>query len=351
MGEDFADFSKILLQWYGIHKRDLPWRGVKNPYYVWLSEVILQQTRISQGLPYYLNFIKNFPTIQALAEASEEKIFKVWQGLGYYSRAKNLHLAAKYITDELQGVFPMTYDKLLLLKGVGDYTASAIASICFNEPKATVDGNVYRVLSRIFDIELPINSSEGIKYFKQLATCLLDKKRAGEYNQAIMDFGAIQCKPQSPNCSQCVMNGKCLAYKLQKVNQLPVKLPKTKITYRYFHYCILIDTQGQTSLEKRKEKDIWQGLYEFPLIELKENTIEDSLLIKRIKEKYPKAVQVEKYITTFVHKLTHQYIHAFFWKVTLEEKLTEGIPFSSIYEYPMPILIIKFLKTLDIFER
>ena len=340
-----TEFSELLLSWYASHKRELPWRGIKNPYYVWLSEVILQQTRIVQGLPYYLSFVENFPTIKDLAEAPEEKVLKLWQGLGYYSRAKNLHLAAKYILDELGGNFPTTYQEIIKLKGVGDYTASTIASICFDEPKASVDGNVYRVLSRIFGIEIPINTTQGVKYFKELALALLDKKRAGEYNQALMDFGAIQCKPQAPNCQECIMNTKCLAYTENKVTILPIKLPKIKIKQRYFHYCILIDSDNQTIINKRTEKDIWQGLYEFPLLEFKK-AIDDKQVMEIICDRYPNVIKLEKHIKTSVHKLTHQHIYATFWIIYIDEKINNSLPISEVEKYPLPILIAKFLKNI-----
>ena len=200
------DFSKVLINWYLKNNRELPWRKTKNPYHIWLSEIMLQQTRVAQGLPYYLKFTEAFPTVFDLANADESYVLKLWQGLGYYSRARNLHFTAKYIAEELNGVFPNTYKGLLKLKGVGDYTASAIASICYSEPTAVVDGNVYRVLSRYYGIDTPINSTKGIKDFKELAQQILDKENIGAYNQAIMDFGAIQCKPKSPNCGECPLS-------------------------------------------------------------------------------------------------------------------------------------------------
>lgn len=338
----FADFSQILCRWYTAHKRDLPWRGEPNPYYVWLSEIILQQTRVSQGLPYYLNFVEQFPTVADLANAPEEQVLKVWQGLGYYSRARNLQQAAQYIMRELGGVFPTTYEGLLALKGVGDYTASAVASICYNEAKAVVDGNVYRVLSRIFDIETPINTTEGVKYFRELAYQLLDKERAGEYNQAIMEFGALQCKPQSPDCMSCVMQAKCLAYHRGKVEQLPVKLPKVKIRQRYFHYCVLSDKRGYTQVQRRGEGDIWHGLYEFPLVET-QTALSQEEVWALLKEKYPQAATIAYPKQTYMHKLTHQHLHVSFWHITLAENLTEGIPFVDLKQYPMPVVIQKYI--------
>ena len=296
----FADFSQILCRWYTAHKRDLPWRGEPNPYYVWLSEIILQQTRVSQGLPYYLNFVEQFPTVADLANAPEEQVLKVWQGLGYYSRARNLQQAAQYIMRELGGVFPTTYEGLLALKGVGDYTASAVASICYNEAKAVVDGNVYRVLSRIFDIETPINTTEGVKYFRELA------------------------------------------YHRGKVEQLPVKLPKVKIRQRYFHYCVLSDTRGYTQVQRRGEGDIWHGLYEFPLVET-QTALSQEQVWALLKEKYPQAATIAYPKQTYMHKLTHQHLHVSFWHITLAENLTEGIPFVDLKQYPMPVVIQKYI--------
>ena len=221
------------MNWYATAQRDLPWRGTTDPYKVWLSEIILQQTRVIQGLPYYQRFISNYPTITDLAKAPEEEVLKLWQGLGYYSRAKNLHHTAQYIATELGGIFPKTYKELVKLKGIGDYTASAIASFCYNEPCPVVDGNVYRVLSRVFGIATPINSTQGAKEFKALAHECLDKANAGVYNQAIMEFGALQCTPQSPNCANCVLRDHCWAFHHNKVNELPVKLKKITIKKIY----------------------------------------------------------------------------------------------------------------------
>ena len=218
-------FSNQLIYWYLQNDRDLPWRKTKNPYFIWLSEIMLQQTRVHQGLSYYITFTKEFPTVFDLAKASESKVLKLWQGLGYYSRARNLHHSAKYIAKDLDGKFPSTYEEIKKLKGVGDYTASAISSICFNESQAVVDGNVYRVLSRYFGIKTPINSSAGIKEFKELAQTLIDPKQPGSYNQAIMDFGALHCKPQNPLCETCPLNDSCIALAKKTIKQLPVKEP------------------------------------------------------------------------------------------------------------------------------
>lgn len=340
------DFREVVNFWYTHNKRDLPWRSTKNPYCIWLSEIILQQTRIDQGLPYYVRFLEAFPTVFDLANASEQQVLKLWQGLGYYSRARNLHHTAKVIAFENDGIFPGTYSELKKLKGVGDYTASAIASICYGEAVAVVDGNVYRVLSRYFGADTPINSTVGIRYFKELATRVLDLVNPGDYNQAIMEFGAIQCKPKAQLCSSCGLQRDCTAFQLQKVEELPVKLNKIKIRKRYFNYIVLLD-QGRTILEERTNKDIWQHLYQFPLIESKENLNQEELTKK---EDFLNLISGKSYdIRLFnpkveVHKLSHQHIYAQFWIVDLEEPLRDGIQRKNILEYPFPVLIANFVK-------
>lgn len=260
-------FSKILTHWYSNNKRDFPWRQTKDPFRIWLSEIILQQTQVKQGLPYYEAFVSTYSTVFELANANESDVLKLWQGLGYYSRARNLHATAKYIANECDGIFPNNYKDLLKLKGIGDYTASAISSICFNEVSAVVDGNVYRVLSRYFGIETPINSAKGIKEFKQLAQELIDKNKPAEFNQAIMEFGAIQCKPSNPDCSVCPFNSSCVALQKNMIGLLPIKLKANKVKKRYFNFLVFVSTNRKTILEKREGKGIWQNLYQFPLIE------------------------------------------------------------------------------------
>lgn len=235
-------FSGTLLDWYAENKRDLPWRNTTDPYLIWISEIILQQTRVAQGYEYFLRFIKRFPDVVSLAAASEDEVMKYWQGLGYYSRARNLHAAAK----SMKGTFPKTYAEVRALKGVGDYTAAAICSFAYDMPYAAVDGNVYRVLSRYFGIDVPIDSTEGKKTFTALAGEVFDKSRPADYNQAIMDFGAVQCTPQSPNCLFCPLSGSCRALSEGKVQQLPVKQHRTKTTSRYFNY---IFTHGRAYLD------------------------------------------------------------------------------------------------------
>jgi len=344
------NFTKILKHWYSNHKRDLPWRKTQNPYYIWLSEIILQQTQIKQGLPYYNDFVANFPTIFDLAKAEESEVLKLWQGLGYYSRARNLHFSAKYIVTELNGEFPKTYKELLKLKGVGDYTASAIASICYNEPTAVVDGNVYRVLSRYFGIDTPINSTLGIKEFKKLAQSLLPNDTIGDYNQAIMEFGAIQCKPNNPNCEICPLKKKCVALQLNKVKELPLKVNKIKITKKHFNFLVFISEDNKTILEQRVEKSIWQNLYQFPLIETNE-----SLLLKKFKtnENVVSYINGAKYSfslynkTEIIHKLSHQHLFTKFWILKVKELPKKGIEISEIKSFPVPVLISRFIDAFE----
>ena len=260
-------FSKVLIRWYLENKRDLPWRKTDNPYLIWLSEIMLQQTRVAQGTPYFLSFTTNFPTVFDLANANEEQILKLWQGLGYYSRARNLHKTAQFVAKELSGKFPDNYNDLLKLKGVGEYTAAAIASFSFNEVVPVVDGNVFRVLSRYFDVETDIASASAKKEFAALAFELIPKDNPALFNQAIMEFGALQCVPKSPNCSVCIFNSSCAALQKKKVDKLPVKSKKLKVRNRFFNYLVASDENENTIIQKRTAKGIWHNLYEFPLIE------------------------------------------------------------------------------------
>lgn len=339
-------FSKELITWYLENKRDLPWRKTKNPYFVWLSEIMLQQTRVTQGLPYYLKFTEEFPTVFDLANASESKVLKLWQGLGYYSRARNLHFTAKYIANELKGEFPKTFEDIKKLKGIGDYTASAIASVCFDEPKAVVDGNVYRVLSRYFGIDTPINSTKGIQEFKELAQSLIDDNQAGIYNQAIMDFGAIQCKPKNPLCMFCPFADSCVALQKNLIETLPVKEKKLKIKKRYFNYVVLKTKDNQTILNERKGKDIWQGLYEFLNIESdKLLSVNELTQLDEFNELFPQKVNISLFNKKeIVHKLSHQHLYTQFWIVETESHKKATISWNEIQKYPVPILIANFLE-------
>jgi len=342
-------FSNQLIYWYLQNNRDLPWRKTKNPYFIWLSEIMLQQTRVNQGLAYYLTFTAEFPTVFDLANASESKVLKLWQGLGYYSRARNLHFSAKYIANELNGVFPSTYNDIKTLKGVGDYTASAIASICFNEDAAVVDGNVYRVLARYFGIDTAINSSKGIKEFKELAQTLIDKTQPGAHNQAIMDFGALHCKPQNPLCETCPLNESCVALQKQLIKELPVKEKKIKIKKRYFNYLVFVSDANETTLSERKGKGIWQGLYQFPLVESSESINLETLIQL---EDFNELTAVKNEITLFnekeiVHKLSHQHITTKFWIVKGNALNLESINWEEVDKLPVPVLIANFLKQFN----
>lgn len=340
------NFTQTLTSWYSINKREMPWRTTKDPYKIWLSEVILQQTQIKQGLPYYTLFLESFPTVFDLASASEEKVLKHWQGLGYYSRARNLHKTAQYIAEDLNGEFPENYKDLMQLKGVGDYTASAIASICFDEATAVVDGNVYRVLSRYFGIHTPINSTKGIKEFKTIAQKFIDKNNPGDYNQAIMEFGAIQCQPRNPVCEVCPLQMSCAAYNENRVEMLPVKLNKLKVKKKYFNYIVCLSDDGRTTLHQRKGKGIWQNLYQFPLIESSKSLSYKELMKD---EKFTALLNNESQETRLfnesdiVHKLSHQHLHTKFWIVNLKQIQGETIPTADIKNYPVPILISNFI--------
>ncbi|MGB5646633.1 A/G-specific adenine glycosylase [Muriicola sp.] len=340
-----STFSKTILHWYSRNKRPLPWRNTRDPYKIWLSEIILQQTRVAQGLPYYHRFIENYPKVHQLAAASESEVLKLWQGLGYYSRARNLHFTAKTITANYDGQFPDSYKELLKLKGVGDYTASAISSICFNEARPVVDGNVYRVLARYFGVDLPINSSEGIRYFKKLAVEVMDATSIADYNQAIMEFGALQCTPQRPVCDQCPLNTGCMALQQAKIAMLPVKLKKNKVTIRYFNYLVFIDQQGYTKLNKRTGKGIWQHLYEFPLIET-DSLQEEAKIYGDVSSM---AGKIKDFVLwkedPVIHKLSHQHLITRFWIVELQEDLRGGISLESLPQYPVPVLLAEFLET------
>ena len=344
------NFSKIITLWYSNNKRDLPWRRTKDPYCIWLSEIILQQTQVVQGLPYYNAFIKEFPTVFKLAEAKEAQVLKLWQGLGYYSRARNLHTAAKYVANELKGVFPNNYKDLLKLKGVGDYTASAIASICFNEVAAVVDGNVYRVLSRYFEIETPINSSIGAKEFKQLAHELIDNKNPAEFNQAIMEFGALQCRPKNPDCSICPFNNSCLAFSKNRIGDLPVKLKAAKVKKKHFNFLVFNSKDGKTILEQREGNGIWQNLFQFPLIETDKDIQLKGFetLIKAHDLLKDMPFEVTPYNKdAIIHKLSHQHLHTKFWIINVNQLPVVGIPKHTIHDYAVPTLISKFIDAFN----
>lgn len=345
-------FAEMLIRWYQYQHRDLPWRRTLNPYKIWLSEVILQQTRVTQGLPYYERFVKNYPTVADLAAAPEQEVIRLWQGLGYYSRARNLHQTAQYIAYHLGGIFPKTYTALLKLKGIGPYTAAAIASFAYNEAVAVVDGNVYRVLSRFFGIETDIGSTQGQKQFAQLAAALIPQDQPAIYNQAIMEFGAVHCTPTSPDCLLCPLQQRCVANATGRTSQLPVKLKKVKIKKRFFNYFV-IAKEGLLAMKQRTERDIWQQLYDFYLVESAEKLITS---LDEVADNPALIALLSKSIVStptriYTHILTHQRIQAQFWLVQLPSEMELVLPNDlvlltpqEIENMPKPALITSYWK-------
>ena len=339
--------TEALLDWYADNKRDLPWRGTTDPYRIWISEIILQQTRVVQGYEYFLRFIRRFPDVRTLASASEDEVLKYWQGLGYYSRARNLHAAAK----SMNGKFPESYQEVRALKGVGDYTAAAICSIAYNMPYAVVDGNVYRVLSRYCGIDVPIDSTEGKKLFAALADEMLDKSRPAAYNQAIMDFGAIQCTPQSPNCMFCPLADSCSALSKGLVMQLPVKQHRIKTSNRYFNY-IYVRMGAHTLIHKRTEDDIWKNLFELPLVETEKDLSEEEFLAcpqfhALFAEGEVRMVRI--LLRGVKHVLSHRVIYTNFYEVTLPDNSSsfssyQRVAVEDLGRYAVPRLIHAFLE-------
>ena len=343
--------TEKIIHWYHQNKRNLPWRESQDPYQIWLSEIILQQTRVKQGLPYYLKFVEKYPSVQDLAQASEEEVLRLWQGLGYYSRARNMHATAQYVVQELQGKFPDNYKDLLKLKGVGKYTAAAIASFAFGEAVAVVDGNVFRVLARLFGIDTDIASSQGHKEFSALAQSLIPQQNPGIYNQAIMEFGALHCSPQKPNCI-CPVSDECIAFREGRQKDLPVKIKKIKSKTRYFHYLILQDGK-KIALKQRNQKDIWQGLYDFFLIEDKAFQSIEKILEHSDLQDIVDNLLIEKESEVFTHVLTHQRVHAKFWHVRFQKKIKKNETLSQelrfytleeIHNLPKPVLIVNYLQ-------
>ena len=343
-------FNSRIHHWYSLFKRDLPWRNTRDPYFIWLSEIILQQTRIDQGLAYYLKFTEEYPTISDLANATEDQVLKLWQGLGYYSRARNLHFTAKYITAQYYGIFPDKYHKILLLKGIGEYTAAAIASISFNQEYPVIDGNVFRVLSRFFGIPDPIDTTAGKRIFADLAAELIKGTDLGMHNQALMEFGALQCTPQKPDCSACPLHERCYAFATNKTAELPVKLKRTKQRNRYFNYFVL--SYGEfTWLQKRVRKDIWMNLFEFPMIETSSATSVESLFSMPEVNQFIKFDQsvVERVEDWKIHLLTHQKINYRIVKVRLlveNEMPPEFIRVNKkdIFNFAIPKLLETHLR-------
>ena len=341
-----------LINWFAENRRDLPWRHDPSPYQVWLSEIILQQTRVNPGRDYHLRFIERWPTVADLAQASEEAVLKMWQGLGYYSRARNLHHCAQQVVNEYGGEFPADFEKLKHLKGIGDYTAAAIASIAFNLPHAVVDGNVYRVLARLYDIDTPININEGQSLFAKLADELLNREQPGLHNQALMEFGALLCTPKNPNCLHCPLQAQCLAFAHQTVMLRPVKLPKIKVTTRYFNY-LVIRVEDSIYLHKRSGNDIWKNLYDFPCIESEMPlTVEEVVASEKFRQLIEeKTFTVTKVSPIYTHKLTHRTLLAQFIEIKLEQKLLQ-IETKDLFltretelgNFPIPRLIDLYLN-------
>lgn len=339
-------FSSNIIKWYGNFKRDLPWRNTKDPYKIWLSEIILQQTQVKQGLPYYQKFIAAFPTVTELANANEEQVLKLWQGLGYYSRARNLHFAAKQIQN--LGAFPNNYKDIISLKGVGEYTAAAIASFAFKLPYAVVDGNVYRLLSRFYGIDTPINSTKGKKQFAELAQSLITPNQPDTYNQAIMEFGSQMCKPKLPNCENCPIRTECKAYSNSSTHLLPLKQGKINVKTVYFDY-FFFKMNDYTLIKKRTSKGIWQNLYEFPLIESHEMLKPEDILTHEQFELWTKNLDFSvKYVCNFKHILSHRKIFARFWEINCRNRLPrtafEKIKINVIDEFAVSRLTEKFIQ-------
>ncbi len=337
------DFTEKLLHWYGKNKRDLPWRNTKNPYYIWLSEVILQQTRIEQGLPYYQAFTQNFPSLKDLANASEDSVLKLWQGLGYYSRARNLHHTAKTVYFDLNNEFPKQFNEIIKLKGIGPYTAAAIASFAFKEPIGVVDGNVFRVMARYFGIYDDIALSKTRTIFQNLVNELISKEHPDTFNQAIMDLGSTICSPANPKCSECPVQDSCVAFLENTISQLPVKIKKITIKDRFFNF-VIIKNENQIAIEQRAEKDIWQKLYQFPLIETKDNIEEN--IYKQLTESYPNQSIKKLTNNSIKHKLSHQQLHIDFYEIETNQTIEnhQFIELSNLDQYAYPIVIWNFMK-------
>jgi A/G-specific adenine glycosylase len=344
------DFNKIIIKWYNENRRELPWRETKNPYYIWISEVILQQTRVAQGLEYYNRFISTFPTIKDLANADIDKVMKIWQGLGYYTRARNLHSSAKQILTDYNGKMPSTYSELLKIKGLGPYSAGAIASFAYGEAVPAIDGNVYRVLSRVFGLFSSSETASGKKEFYNLTLELMDKENPDTFNQALLDFGALQCVPRSPNCADCPFQDICYAYRNNLTNQLPVKGKKLKTRDRYLNY-IIIKHKVYTFIKRREVGDIWTSLYEFPLIETDSSADIKTLLMNSAwKEHFAKEEVIVLYESQVIkHILSHQTLYTKFYIVEVSKPtyyITTNylkVKVDDIQDYSTPRVIDNFL--------
>ena len=338
--------EKSLLKWYNFNKRDLPWRKNTDAYRIWVSEIILQQTKISNGKKYFINFIDKFPTINHLAEATEEQVLKKWEGLGYYNRAINLHKTSKTIVKNFNGNFPDSYDELIKLNGIGDYTASAIASICFNKYNPVIDGNVLRFLSRFHGIKRPIDSIIVKKEIKQIAyTLIIKTKSPGDFNQAMMEYGALVCKP-FPDCVKCIFKTNCISFKNNEVKLVPIKSKNKKKIKRYLNYLVFIDAHKKTLIKQRIKKDIWYKLFEFPLIE-QDKLINDiktnNEFNNYLNENNIQIDKFEKDIHTIKHILSHQTLFISFHIINTKDKLNNGVEISSLNNFTLPVPIIKFI--------
>ena len=347
----FEMLNNQIINWYNENKRDLPWRKTKDPYLIWISEIMLQQTRVATAIDYFNRFIQRFPTVNELANAQEQEVLNLWQGLGYYSRARNLHHSAKTIHTIYKGVFPTTYKDILQLKGVGSYTAAAISSFAFNLPYAVLDGNVFRVLSRLYGIETAIDSTEGKKLFQNIATETMGNATPEIYNQAIIEFGALQCVPKSPQCSECLLKSNCFAYQHNIVDKLPIKSKQIKLKNRYFYY-LFLSCSNQFAIEKREDKDIWKNMYQYPLIESdRELSIENLINAKQWIDIFgDDNLVIQSISDNIVHKLTHQNINCKFIHVEIDEDyLNKNKRFIFIdkkesEQYPFPKLIYEHIE-------
>ncbi len=350
MKNNLIKLSNTINDWYTENKRQLPWRETTNPYIIWLSEIILQQTRVDQGISYFNKFRTKYPTIKRLAEATEDEVLKDWEGLGYYSRARNMLATAKFISSQLNGVFPDNYNDILKLKGVGSYTAAAISSFAFNEERAVVDGNVYRVLSRFFGLSTPIDSTEGKKEFQKLANNLIKFQEPSEHNQAMMEFGAIQCKPKNAECEICPLNHECFAFQKSLVGNLPIKEKKAKQTKRYFTFLICRDNEN-ILIQKRPESGIWANMYEFPLLESKSSEEQHKIILE--KEWLSSFTNTNTKVThvseTQKHLLSHQQLFARFIELELGElqKIENNqliIKQQELKNYALPKLLVNYIS-------
>lgn len=353
-------FSGKIIKWYSLNKRDLPWRTTNDAYKIWISEIIMQQTRIDQGTSYYLRFLKRFPDVFSLAKSDEQSVLKLWQGLGYYSRARNLYETACNIVDNYNGKFPRDYSELLKFKGIGEYTAAAIASIAFNQPFATIDGNVTRFTARFYGISSPVDTSVTKREIFQIATKKMDQTQAGNYNQALMEFGALICKPKIPLCNSCIFNTECSAFKNQLVSDIPVKQDKIKVRNRFFNYLLIKNNNKTTYILKHRGNDIWKGLYDLPMVETKEIISKEKLEKLLNQKEYfgNQEIRIQTVSKPHIHILSHQRLHAIFYQLEGNGLIQisgfktkfEEVRIEDLKNYPIPRLLEKFLIDIKIFN-